>query len=526
MIWVRVRRIRNKSTLMQIAELVQAAQGIRSTLQDNVNIVCSKFPACHFSLSMLVMIVWLSVGAAHLIPEAWLLQGYPYPFLAALIGASVLVITGPCSLGLAIPVPVMVGCSLGARHGVLVKGGDTTLRLGSRVDVVVFDKTGTLTRGCPVVTDVKLDTTKGDESWRFDVAVWELLLCVETPSQHPLASAIKNHAQTVLSISNPDSATQNGPILSQFSEHQGKGVRGLVDFGRNILLPGGLAPASQFHVVLGTHAWLIENNIHFKGDFAFNLDHVTSKWSKRGKSIMFLGILPLASNARGGVVGALAAADALRPESRSIVAELRARNIEVWMLTGDSTAAANECARHLGIDNVIPEVLPHQKADRVRWLQTRVHTLPSKASRHQKEQRYIVAMVGEGTNDALALNQADLGIALGGGHDLAINAADAILLRSKLTDILTLLSLSKTTVQTINQNLIGVAMYNLLVLPFAAGLTLPLTGFSIPMPVAGLLLVSSSVAILINSLRPIYQFRPPSVSVSSKFTPVQFTNPN
>jgi Cu+-exporting ATPase len=365
---------------------------------------------------------------------------------------SVLVIACPCALGLATPTAIMVGTGKGAENGVLIKGGEA-LETAHRLQVIVLDKTGTVTRGEPALTDVlpAEGTAEGE--------LLRLAASAERGSEHPLGEAIVRAAQ------------ERGLPLSQasgFNAVAGHGIEASVD-GRRLLLG---------------NAKLMRDRGIALGEF--------ERWSEalaaEGKTPMYVAI-------GGAFAGVLAVADPVKPESKEAVEAMHRLGLEVVMMTGDNRRTAEAVARQVGIDRVLAEVLPEGKAEHVRKLQV--------------EEKKVVGMVGDGINDAPALAQADVGIAIGTGTDVAIAASDVTLVRGDLRGVVSAIALSRATIRTVRQNLFWAFIYNVLGIPVAAGVLYPLLGWSTSaMPIIASAAMSfSSVSVVANSLR-LRSFRP------------------
>jgi Cu+-exporting ATPase len=364
---------------------------------------------------------------------AWLALGKPLPFaFTALV--SVLLIACPCALGLATPAALVVGTSLGAQRGVLIKGGEF-LERAMQVDTVVFDKTGTLTRGQPALTDVVPVQGSADQL---------LLLAAqaEQPSEHPLGQAVVRAAR------------QRGFVLlppGRFASVAGGGVRARVQ-GQDVLV--------------GSPALL-----HAEGVPLAPAEAALAKLQAEGKTAVLVA-------AQGQILGVLAVADEVRPEARAAVQAVQALGIGTVLLTGDHARTAEAVARHVGIARVLAEVKPAEKAARIRALQAEGH---------------VVAMVGDGVNDAPALAEADVGIAIGSGSDVAVEAGDLVLLRSDPRGVAEAIQLSRATMRKIRSNLAWAFGYNVALIPVAAlGLLHP--------TLAGLAMAMSSVTVVGNAL--------------------------
>jgi len=381
----------------------------------------------------------------------WFAFGPEPRFTFALVSLiAVLIIACPCALGLATPTAIMVGTGKGAEYGVLIRGGEA-LEGAHKVNAIVLDKTGTLTRGKPSVTDVvATDGISENELLR-------LAASAERGSEHPLGEAIVSRANELgLRLAS----------TSSFNAVAGHGIAATVE-GRNLLL--------------GNARLMAEHKIDFNG-----LGDRAEALALQGKTPMFIA-------ADGQSVGLVAVADTLKPESAEAVRELQALGLEVWMLTGDNEATARAIAERVGITNVMAEVLPEQKSAKVKELQS---------------QGKVVAMVGDGINDAPALAQADLGVAIGTGADVAMEASDITLVGGDVRGVVTAIALSRRTIGTIRQNLFWAFIYNVVLVPVAAGLLFPLFGLLLNPIMAAAAMAMSSVSVVTNSLR-LRSFTPP-----------------
>lgn len=372
----------------------------------------------------------------------WMISGPSLTF-AVSAAVAVLVIACPCALGLAAPTAIMVGTGKAAEQGILVRGGEA-LEQARRINTIVLDKTGTLTRGKPAVTGIS--TANG----LIDNELLRLAAAVEVGSEHPLGEAIVNRAQELgLDL----------PKAEAFESVTGKGVKARVE-GREI--------------IVGNRALMMQAGIHLDG-----LEDQAQDLAKSGATPMYIA----ADNQGAGLI---AVADTLKPESTEAVAQLKALGLDVWMLTGDNRATAETIAREVGIEHVLAEVLPNEKTDKVKALQAEGKT---------------VAMVGDGINDAPALAQADLGIAIGTGTDVAMAASDITLIGGDLRTIVTAIALSRRTVGTIKQGLFWAFAYNVALIPVAMGALYPLFGILLNPVIAAAAMAMSSVSVVTNALR-------------------------
>jgi P-type Cu+ transporter len=424
-------RVGRDTTLAQIVRLVEEAQGSKAPMQRLADRVSEVFVPGILILATLTFAGWLILG-----PE-------PRFTLALQAAIAVLIIACPCALGLATPTAIMVGTGKAAENGILIRGGEA-LEGARRINTIVLDKTGTLTRGKPAVTQIVAANGLSDrELLRFAAAA-------EVGSEHPLGEAIVTRAiELGLEL----------PAAQHFQAFAGKGIQAQVD---------------GYEVQLGTRALMEGYGITLNG-LAENAESL----AQGGATPMFVAV-------GDKPVGLIAVADTLRPESVEAVDQLKALGLDVWMLTGDNGATAQSIARQAGIDHVLAEVLPDQKAAKVKSLQA---------------DGRIVAMVGDGINDAPALAQADLGIAIGTGTDVAMAASDITLIGSDLRNIVTGIALSRKTVSVIKQGLFWAFAYNVVLIPVAMGALYPLFGVLLNPVLAAAAMAMSSVSVVSNALR-------------------------
>ncbi len=359
------------------------------------------------------------------------------------IAISVLVISCPCALGLATPVAIMVGTGKGAQNGILIKSGEA-LEIAHKIDTVVLDKTGTVTEGKPKVTDI-IELNGYSKDFLLKKAYG-----VEKYSEHPLASAVLEHvkAQNIAE-----------PTIAEFASVTGKGVKAKID--EEIIHGGNLKYLNEIGV-----------------DTA-NADKIITELTESGKT-------PLIFSTDNTIIGIIAVADTVKEQSKVAISELKNSGIDVVMLTGDNEKTAKAIANSVGIDNVIAEVLPDEK---------------EKAVRNIKEKGKIVAMVGDGVNDAPALAVADVGIAIGSGMDIAIDSADIVLMKNELTEVSTSIKLSKAVINNIKGNLFWAFFYNTIGIPLAAGLLYPVLELKLNPMIAAAAMSMSSVCVVLNALR-------------------------
>jgi Cu+-exporting ATPase len=432
-----------QSTLAQIVKLMRDAQGSRAPIQRLADRISAIFVPVVVSIAVAAFAVWFVVVHVNggSVGEATVRA-----FAAAV---AVMIIACPCAMGLAVPTAVMVSTGKGAELGVLIKGGEALQRAGD-LTTVVLDKTGTVTEGRPTVTDMVVAPNGEFNNGAGRDDLLSLIASVETMSEHPLADAIVRHArEQKLDVGTPDA----------FESHTGRGATGVVR-GRA--------------VAVGNTALML--------DYAVDpspLRESGTRLSDEGKTAMFVAI-------DGMLAAVIAVADPIRATSRAAIQQLQSLGLDVVMLTGDNQRTAAAVAREAGITRVVAEVLPEGKVAEI--------------SRLQREGR-VVAMVGDGVNDAPALAKADIGIAMGSGTDIAVEAADIALMRGDLAGVVDAIRLSRRTMRTMKQNLFWAFAYNVIGIPVAAGVLFPIFGLLLSPILASAAMAFSSVSVVMNSLR-------------------------
>jgi len=432
---VKASNLGEKSVLANIIKLVKQAQGSRPPIQALVDRVAGVFVPVVLVLSILTLIGWLVLGGEN-------------KFLLALSSMmSVLIIACPCALGLATPTSLMVGVGRAAELGILIKDAQS-LELATKVKAIVFDKTGTLTCGLP-----QADNVFFPQSTLSKLEVVSLTKSVEELSQHPLASAITKYC------------------LAQYKKLQNLKVKDFHDLaGRGVE-----AKVENKAVVIGT--------MELFKQIGIMIDHqhqvLADDWRRKSQTVVFVAV-------EKQLVAMFGLTDQLRLEASKLIKDLKKRKIVPIMLTGDKKMTATVFAQKLGIDQVVAEVMPEQKANTISSL---------------RRQYGVVAMVGDGINDAPALAGADLSIAMGSGTDVAIESSSITLLRNDLKLVMTTIALSKATMNNIKQNLFWAFGYNLILIPVAMGVFFPFTGWLLNPGLAGLAMAFSSVSVVINALR-------------------------
>jgi P-type Cu+ transporter len=430
-------KVGKETALAQIIKLVETAQGSKPPIQKTADKIAGIFVPIVIGIAVLSFGVWYLFG-----PQ-------PAHIFALANFMAVLLIACPCAIGLAAPTAVMVGIGKGAEHGILFRGAEA-LQVGSKLTTVVLDKTGTLTKGEPSVTDVV--TASGFH--RQDVLRYAA--SAEKGSEHPLGEAIvKRAGEEGLDIGGTDS----------FNAIPGHGIE---------------AKIAGTDLLLGNLKWMGDRGISLGG-----LEQEAERLADEGKTPMFVAI-------DGRAAGIIAVADTLKPNSKDAIKALHGLGLEVAMITGDNKRTAQAIAKQIGIDRVMAEVLPEDKAREIKRLQG---------------ERKVVAMVGDGINDAPALAQADVGIAIGTGADVAMEASDVTLIGGDLRGIVTSIGLSKRTMRTMKQNFFWAFVYNTVLIPVAAGVLYPAAGILLSPILAGAAMAFSSVSVVSNSLR-LRTFRP------------------
>jgi Cu+-exporting ATPase len=424
-------KIGRDTALSQIIKLVESAQASKAPIQNLADKISAIFVPIVILIALVTFLIWYFLVPLSANSEITLLA-------RALINmVAVLVIACPCAMGLATPTAVMVGTGKGAEMGILVKSSESLERSGA-IDVVVLDKTGTLTRGQPSVSDIVLDQFAGTMDDLLQIAA-----SVEVGSEHPLGEAITAEAK---------SRGLDLLPISGFKSKTGKGI---------------IAEVNEMKIIVGNLAMLSSQEISAD---AVNIE--VNRLESEAKTVIYIGI-------DGKLAGIMGITDTLKDGSIAAVKRLHDMGLQVAMLTGDNIHTAEAIAAQVGIDRVLANVLPGDKAKEIKKLQAEGH---------------VVAMVGDGINDAPALTQADVGIAIGTGTDVAIASAPIVLISGDLQSVPTAIALSRKTLKTIKQNLFWAFFYNVILIPAAA------LGFLNPMLAAGAMSFSS-IFVITNSLR-------------------------
>jgi len=434
-------RVGKDTALANIIRMVQDAQGSKAPIQRVVDAVSGYFVPAVMILAVIAFVVWYDLG-----PE-------PRIVYATVVLVTTLIIACPCALGLATPTSLTVGIGKGAEHGILIRSGDA-LQTAKKLDAIVLDKTGTITRGEPALTDVVPAAGFGADG------VLRLAASLERGSEHPLGEAIVRGAEAKgLAFA----------AASGFAAIPGHGVSGAVD-GREVLL----------------------GNAKLMRERGVDAEALAGEWERlagEGRTPMYVAI-------DGKAAGLVAVADTVKPDSAAAIAALKTMGLEVVMITGDNGRTAQAIARAVGVDRVLAEVLPQDKAHEVQKLQLEGRT---------------VGMVGDGINDAPALAQADVGFAIGTGTDVAIEASDVTLIQGSLKGVVTAIQISRATMRNVYQNLVGAFAYNVAGIPVAMGLLYPVFGLLLSPLIAAAAMAFSSVTVVSNANR-LRTFQPQGVS--------------
>lgn len=458
-------KVGSDTALAQIIRLIEDAQGSKAPIQAFADRISAYFVPIVISIAILTLIVWLLIPGSNLT-------------FALMAFVAVIVIACPCALGLATPTAIMVGTGKGAEYGILVKGGEP-LEAANKITAIVFDKTGTLTKGKPEVTDiVKSQIAPVSAKARAEVgnrkpqtsekAILQIAASLEHHSEHALGEAI---------IKKAESEKTELISVSDFKAIPGHGIEGLINhtkyyFGNRKLIKE----------IAKIDLKAIEDEI--------------SKLEGQGKTVMIL-------TDEKNLIGLIAVADTVKETSKEAIIKLKKMGIDIFMITGDNSRTANAIAQEIGITNVLAEVLPEDKAKEIKKLQNKGKT---------------VAMVGDGINDAPALAQADLGIAMGSGTDVAMETGGIVIIKNDLRDVVTAIKLAKETMTKIKQNMFFALFYNVIGIPIAARLFVGL-GLVLKPELAGLAMALSSISVVSNSLL-LKLFRPNRKNYISAIAPI------
>ena len=501
MLRVRVTKTGSDTTLARIIKLVEDAQTSKAPVQRFADKISAVFVPVILVIAVVVFVVWYSLVLAEVVPLEWTEKEGNVLF-SLLFSISVLVIACPCALGLAVPTAVMVGTGVGASLGVLIKGG-RALEVGSQIRTVCFDKTGTLTVGKPSVThtaafaegkpeteagagaEAEAETSGGLPLASSERRIWllKVLAAAENGSEHPLASAILRYVEEELGVpqlSGGGDGSGQSFVAKDFEAIPGRGV------ACNVSSSGGDGgDGDGVRVLVGNRALLAGAGVAVPDA----VEALMQQHEDMGQTVMTMAI-------DGQLAMTVTVADVLKPVAATAVKALRDQGLEVWMITGDNRRCGLAVAKQAGIapDRVLAEVVPGEKSAKIQEL--------------QQDGAERVAMIGDGINDAPALAQADLGIAVGCGSDVAIETADAVLVKDDLRDVVVTLHLSRAVFNRIKLNFVWALGFNILGIPLAAGLLYPFAQIRLPPEVAGGAMALSSVTVVTSSLL-LRRYRPP-----------------
>jgi len=511
LIYLRATRVGSETTVSKIASMISSAQSSRAEIQATVDTLSRYFVPIVMVISVVTFIIWMVVPLDPSVDRTR---------LAIEFAISVLVIACPCGLGLAVPTAIMVGTGVAARYGILVAGGGAAFERAHQVGVWGFDKTGTLSEGKPSVVAM-------ENWWMGKEEVWRLAGEVEGGSGHPLARAVVERAKIEVgtadvedvkdkisepaSVDTPSvdsretaialSTLQTGLVLdgkyrvSTISETPGRGLSATL----SLALPDDSLPPT-LTCVAGNQAWMEENGCQLPESGK----ELIESWRSQARTLVFLGLVERAS-----VIAAFAIADKIRPDAKELVGYLTANGKEVYMLTGDHSGSAVAVGQELGIpeERIVSGVKPEDKVEMVRRMQ---EGSVGDADNKGEGQQRMVAFVGDGVNDSVALAKADLSIAMGSGSDVAISSAAIVLMNSHLSAIIILLDLSAATFRRIWLNLFWAFLYNVVGIPVAAGAFYPL-GVRLTPWMAAVAMAASSLSVVLSSLL-LKLYRPPRTS--------------
>lgn len=448
-------KVGKESFLAQIVAMVEAAQASRAPIQKLADLVVSYFVPIVLAVSGITFGIWFFWG-----PE----PAFSYALINAI---AVLVVACPCAMGLATPTSIMVGTGKAAEHGIIIRDAEA-LELAGKIRAVVLDKTGTITKGEPSVTDVLVfRDAERDEVIKYAASL-------EKMSEHPIAKSIVAFAASLgASSSHPlDKAVREKASSDQIAIYQVKNFRATPGKG----IEGDIAVSNQVKkFYFGNLALLEEKNVVVDNDQKRQFE----KLENEGKTLLILA-------ADKSVLGVIAVADTIKDSTKEAVKLLQKMGLEVWLITGDNERTAKAIGKLVGIEKIMARVLPQDKAEKIKELQS---------------QGKMVAMVGDGINDAPALTQADVGIAIGTGTDIAIESSDITLVSGDPMGVANAIRISRKTLINIKQNLFWAFIYNILLIPVAAGLLWPWWGILLNPILAGGAMAFSSLSVVLNSLR-------------------------
>ncbi|KAF8272042.1 hypothetical protein EI94DRAFT_1718882 [Lactarius quietus] len=479
---VRMDVAEGKTMLDHVINVVRDSQTKRAPIERFADRLTGYFVPVVTLLALLTWAIWFGLGVSGVLPHSYLdidVGGWPAWSLEFAI--SVFVVACPCGIGLAAPTALLVGSGIAAKLGILVRGGGEAFQEAAQLDAIAFDKTGTLTLGGqPIVTDI--EDLCGDTPWKRET-VLALALEIEASSSHPLATAIRLYCEDNHAISQTATSVEEVP---------GRGLK---------------ATFISCSAIIGNEAWMAENKVEVSAELSGHLE----SWKLQGKSVVLLAVrqddaVDASGTSPFRIVFSFAVADPLRPDAKAVISYLQSQKLATWMISGDNITTARAVAKQVGIpeSNVIAGVLPHEKADKVRWLQ---ENAPKKQRSKlwklfgkRLNNRCMIAMVGDGINDAPAMAAADVSIAIGSGSDVALSSASFILVSSNLSGVVTLVDLSTTVFRRVKLNFLWALAYNVAAIPIAAGVLYPIGNTRLGPVWASLAMALSSVSVVCSSL--------------------------
>lgn len=497
---IRATKVGDASTLQQIVKLVDEAQSSKAPIEVYADTVSSYFVPVVCLISLCTFVIWLIIGYT-VLPDEWLPEHNSRFLLAFIFSITALVIACPCALGLAAPTAVMVGTGIGARHGILIKGG-RAIEVASKINTVVFDKTGTLTIGKPQVTFFSCPDSTEEQS----MAILSMIGAAEADSEHPIAYAIHNYAKETLARANMRMGLcldfEAIPGLGLACKMRGVGLTksSKLKFSEDVGYGSDINSANE-EMQMSTKLWI--GNSRLMTSINAEIDNTCSKLFGERMALAETALLIAVEGVRGKptVVGIICVSDKVKDEARMVVSMLQSMYIQVYMMTGDNVATATAVAKQIGLPsgNVFAEVMPSDKSTNVKNLQDR---------------GLKVAMVGDGINDSPALAQANVGIAIGSGTDVAMETSDMVLMKSDLRDLIIGFDIARRTFRRIKFNFFWALGYNSIMIPVAAGIFFPLMHPDrLPPWAAGIAMALSSISVVCSSLHLKY-YKPPVFSSS------------
>ncbi|ODQ68318.1 heavy metal translocatin [Nadsonia fulvescens var. elongata DSM 6958] len=503
--------LEGSSMLDQIVEIVRQGQLHRAPIERVADKLTGYFVPIVTLIAILTWIIWISLGYGGALPEHYLdIEFGGWAMWSLEFCIAVFVIACPCGIGLAAPTALFVGSGLAAKFGILAQGGGEAFQEGSRVDILCFDKTGTLTEGGePKVQDELYFKNDEIESTREDIyyhILLELSRDLELNSTHPLGIALRDYCESKFLT---QYLLDNKHILTKVEEISGKGLKGDIDaikLNQHTKLRELNLTAGFTSIILGNERFMNENSAFIDSSH----EQIINEWKREGKSIILIAVNSDESPSNYKTVLAFSVTDRIRPEASEVIKTLNEIGIQTWMITGDNKMSAQAVAKVVGIpvENVISDVLPNEKAEKIRWLQKNGHATQAAGdgksnivlNKKITTKRSIVAMIGDGINDAPSLTMADVGIAMGNGSDIALSSAKFILLKPDLRLVLILFRLSRKIFNRVKFNFFWALIYNTIGIPIAAGVIYPYNNSRLDPVWASLAMALSSVSVVLSSL--------------------------